>query len=1489
MRSSRWRPAAPGLFDNAPALSFGVTIPEELHGPMRDSSAGVFGPLGSSDEASSLITKESDAAASTEAVHHTHGHMAALRPRTLSMSETSTILQLNSPANGSPWASHHAFRSGPNSMQQSVEDSAAFVRPVYVVHSRRVTPRVFHGDADSEADHAATTIGGLSEPTDAEGDETFDFNKFALSKLSGAATGAIPVDSSDDDDGASHPRNRVVGAPLMRRRPVSLAPDDLATTASPAGTKMTFNRRRSIVGAADAAAASQQLEPSASPTTSYRRSRRPSVSRSRKLVAMPGMSLKEQFNAWSSDGQRKLTLADNIADILLELDGAPPTPEAQRGGDLAAFGGELSCRFAAADESFDTSRTKSVDLRPVESGLAFGSILDKRTSMAFKASTTLRRDANLGTKKQRRAAKQVIHAGRGPNSPAPSSSNGTSEDEMTDDVTPATSPKATSPKVGIQSPRGNKQRRNEGRKLTSVELKLLEAATIKLPVTSVIERLKQEVDEMDILQDCSVFVPFLALFIASFLLSVDITHTQFAVSGLTHVDLNGQFEYAAVQDASLRKHLFGGAAIDLSNESLAPDATSTSSPFSVSNLTNMDVESIRLLPWSHLPLEYLFNSLKLLKPWHTTGDSGESVRRPSLSISGMEPSFMEIGSATDFVRFFNDVFVPRNWACDEASMDYTPPQTRRLGSTLVLGAARLRVVRVRPDSCRLNSRTIETKNESDSHTNGDTVPTKSDVFYDASQYEARYQEFEQLGLEDQSRHPLRCYSPYNSDVMESRSFCGQRNPSTYNSTLFRFEECTAVYDEMERDRYPCSGYVVDLPLNASCRSIRELSRIIFPPPSQQVTDIRDALGEIVEADRRIGLRVADGSTCDSIVAHESTRFVALEYMVVAKSTNTFHRVSYLTEVTVGGSWTPLYVSRVFEVWTTSLILGTVFDSVLLLGAGFFFLKFFRDWKQFRWRTGRWIPFLFDLWNILEAANIVTFFVTLGMRWGWRILSWSVEINEIRQGTFPGELDTLATLYTSSRFANSINLVLSFLKLLKYLKMNERLGILTTTLSATQSNIFAILALFFFLTTGFAIAGVQLYGMFLDRFRNVNSAFSTLFFMLLGDIDYGAMRVVQPALTFTYFLSFVIIGQFLLLNFVIVILSEGFADSTQNMNVMPLSDSVLRALDVLKMVLRPAYVIEFVKRRLYERSRFSYMKQAADTLERHNKLVLQAFLQGSVAVTEPVMDFEDMEWWLPRDVFEGLGRLYLMTLWEDCIFVANWDAKSSTNHQRDILQQVIEKSIGRIVERSLVDIDVLDAHADRVDDAIATVLPVLPLLDEYLGEKKKIRAARERKEQERNAKLQKLQAATQRGTGTALQQLHAQLGNAGGRFGTLTIQAGASEEEAGETADFIVSSRRPPRGLAGPSESPDLEETPRMNFRSTGFGADSHSEASQKSDASEDRDADDGPVPTAGSGFTAFAGLEDDERDDNDGHVDEAAPAGILFRNTSAAFGGSGSD
>lgn len=374
---------------------------------------------------------------------------------------------------------------------------------------------------------------------------------------------------------------------------------------------------------------------------------------------------------------------------------------------------------------------------------------------------------------------------------------------------------------------------------------------------------------------------------------------------------------------------------------------------------------------------------------------------------------------------------------------------------------------------------------------------------------------------DSASFPRTCYGAYSSS--NERKGVYQYDAGLPNFT-YHDEYCSygLLYTQGQYEKYDCGGFVVDIPFNTSRANALNT-----------VAQLREGY---------FGYPV-------------SARALFVEMILYHPPTDTFLSALLLVEVSEAGGFMKQKRFRPFIL--ENLNVGEFINSFILLAfVLYYWYRFFADWVYSARVKASCFAYLCNVWSLLEFANLVTFSIMFCFFWYW----WAVSDRQDWDlahptGAFPVALVSIGEVYTIIVWLNALNTVLCFLKLLKFLRINSRLNILSQTVENAAQSIVGILILFLLVVTAYSLAGHILYGTGVERYRTTAEAFASSFRSLVGQYDYQAMKDENRAVTFIFFWSFTIICLFILLNFVIAVVMDCFNEEVERIKTVPLDVAI----------------------------------------------------------------------------------------------------------------------------------------------------------------------------------------------------------------------------------------------------------------------------------------------------------------------------------------------
>jgi len=587
--------------------------------------------------------------------------------------------------------------------------------------------------------------------------------------------------------------------------------------------------------------------------------------------------------------------------------------------------------------------------------------------------------------------------------------------------------------------------------------------------------------------------------------------------------------------------------------------------------------------------------------------------------------FGTVERASDVLKWFEDVFIPQTWDCENPDFSHNP--LIRRGQQTLIGAVSLRIVNSPRDSCRWNSAF-----------NAPSWPSRN------------------------------CYGAYGAGLDQS-PVCANTNPAHTPQNLWTYNPTVGSLTYGKHSTYFAGGYSATLPFNATCNQVRQFFDIM-----------------------------AKNKSC-LIVGDDRTRLFMLEWFQYNPSTDTFVSAKLFFEGTQGGSWFSNYQVRAFPVWSIQRLGTSIFDIFFLLLSFYFWYCFIVDWVEYVRVHNSFFAFLLDIWKLIELTNLVTLLVVIVLRFVW----WAQCVAQSPSVPFPAtvyplSLDGILLTFSSQIYANAVNAVMTVLQLLKFFRLNNRLNVVTKTLDACKNSLGGILAIFVYIVLAYALSATALYGSNIEAFQNVNTAFSSLLFFLFGAFDYVQMQQQQPFLTAIFFFSYIIIMQFIILNFIIAILSEGFSQVRRSTSVEPLDKVLLREIYLLQYRLNPRLIRNAISVSLKGKSRAEVLREMCKYLQEHMNLIeieSPELLDQDLPITK-----SDLKHWFPENLAQELGNDYLDLLWDDIDHDLQTDSLSAGYQMRKKIEQVVLHAMRSITVKPLKEFRNAPPIAARLETKVA---------------------------------------------------------------------------------------------------------------------------------------------------------------------------------------------
>merc|ERR1712070_1188637 len=115
---------------------------------------------------------------------------------------------------------------------------------------------------------------------------------------------------------------------------------------------------------------------------------------------------------------------------------------------------------------------------------------------------------------------------------------------------------------------------------------------------------------------------------------------------------------------------------------------------------------------------------------------------------------------------------------------------------------------------------------------------------------------------------------------------------------------------------------------------------------------------------------------------------------------------------------------------------------------------------------------------------------------------------------------------------------------KYFQLSAQMGMLWNVLAQAGTSIMYFLFMFLLVMIAFALMVMNLFGSVIYEYSSFDKSLVALFLMLLGDFDYETLRRVQPTFGPLFFVLYLVLVYFVLLNIFLAILNEAYANESQ---------------------------------------------------------------------------------------------------------------------------------------------------------------------------------------------------------------------------------------------------------------------------------------------------------------------------------------------------------
>lgn len=236
----------------------------------------------------------------------------------------------------------------------------------------------------------------------------------------------------------------------------------------------------------------------------------------------------------------------------------------------------------------------------------------------------------------------------------------------------------------------------------------------------------------------------------------------------------------------------------------------------------------------------------------------------------------------------------------------------------------------------------------------------------------------------------------------------------------------------------------------------------------------------------------------------------------------------------GGSITPGYQIHIFRVkpfWTVADY-AKLLGSFLALGISFYFLvQIILKFKRQGCKS------TFNFWNcllvllfLLVLFKNIAIFLFLEQEMIKNFDPYSEEFVDYMQAAY---------YYSLINNFKGFCLFIAYFSVLGFLKDSRSLRIIWGTLRNGMYQMTFFFLVFILLFVGWSLVAFRGFGQYLGNFKDMGSTSSTLGRILLGETDFDSMYKVNPVFSGMFFISFLFMNYFVMINVFLAIINESY--------------------------------------------------------------------------------------------------------------------------------------------------------------------------------------------------------------------------------------------------------------------------------------------------------------------------------------------------------------
>ncbi|KAJ5079651.1 polycystin-2 [Anaeramoeba ignava] len=344
-----------------------------------------------------------------------------------------------------------------------------------------------------------------------------------------------------------------------------------------------------------------------------------------------------------------------------------------------------------------------------------------------------------------------------------------------------------------------------------------------------------------------------------------------------------------------------------------------------------------------------------------------------------------------------------------------------------------------------------------------------------------------------------CFPHWKNSLKDTKPF---GSPTSYSYTSQKDSNDPSEWGKLSH--YEGGGYIVDIP---------------FGDPN-----FTDYIDEMI----------------NSSYLNQQTRALFVDIHLYNPNANHFLSLVAIMEVGAGGCIIPWVQYRIFrlDLYSSASDYGRLVIELIICGFVIWYsYRLVKDFLAAYRYNSKPLRFFMSVWNCVDFVNIGLFWVIIIIQIVY-VIAVKIKDLDLASINFVG-IGVLGKQYMNFYSIISINIFLTLMKIFKFLKLTKRMNLLWDTLSEATADLIIFLGFFIIVFLSFAVTGFVLFGPSLTEFRDLSESLFKTFEMAQGDIEYSSFRNVNRFLGLLYYVFFVFLVIFVLLNMFLAIINQAY--------------------------------------------------------------------------------------------------------------------------------------------------------------------------------------------------------------------------------------------------------------------------------------------------------------------------------------------------------------